>query len=39
MKLVMPKGQYPQEESTMKTYTKPALKKHAALKQVTFSSH
>jgi len=23
----------------MKTYTKPALKKHATLKQVTFSSH
>lgn len=23
----------------MKTYTKPALKKHAELKQVTFSSH
>ena len=23
----------------MKTYSKPALKKHAALKQVTFSSH
>ena len=27
------------EEPSMKTYSKPTLKKHAALKQVTFSSH
>ena len=27
------------EEPTMKTYSKPTLKKHAALKQITFSSH
>ena len=28
-----------EEELTMKTYSKPTLKKHASLKQVTFSSH
>jgi hypothetical protein len=27
------------EEPSMKTYSKPTLQKHAALKQVTFSSH
>lgn len=28
-----------EEELPMKTYSKPTLKKHASLKQVTFSSH
>jgi hypothetical protein len=28
-----------EEELTMKTYSKPTLKKHASLKQITFSSH
>ena len=28
-----------EEELPMKTYSKPTLKKHASLKQITFSSH
>jgi hypothetical protein len=31
--------QLQEEESTMKIYSKPTLKKHATLKQITFSSH
>jgi hypothetical protein len=30
---------HPTRRYAMKKYTKPELKKHAALKQVTFSSH
>ena len=39
MKDRRPGPSHPKRRYAMKKYTKPELKKHATLKQVTFSSH